>query len=210
MPKLRNPFRRTYSPNQIVALNVGRARALRGWTQEQAAEALAPYLGTKWSNASFSAVERSIVGTRVKQFSADDLVALSRGFDLPLGWFFTPPPPSEDAGVAVPDAGMLNGTDPKLLLEVVLGTDDNREPWHKALLDYAAETAKHHETTKNEKVSRRTVDAGTENLAELRAAAGLRAAFGNTSEARDVLLRFADLLGNLDEPDGPTRGGRRR
>ena len=37
---LRNPFRRTYSPNQIVALNVGRARALRGWTQEQAAEAL--------------------------------------------------------------------------------------------------------------------------------------------------------------------------
>ena len=40
MPKLRNPLRRTYSPNQIVALNVGRARALRGWTQEQAAELL--------------------------------------------------------------------------------------------------------------------------------------------------------------------------
>lgn len=208
MPKLRNPFRRTYSPNQIVALNVGRARALRGWTQEQAAEALAPYLGTKWSNASFSAVERSIVGTRVKQFSADDLVALARGFDLPLGWFFTPPPPSEDAGVAVPDAGMLNGTDPQLLLDVVLGTDDNREPWHKALLDYAAETAKHHGTTKNEKVSPRALEAGTENLAVLRAAAELRAAFGDIREAREVLLRFAGLLGHLDEPDRPARGNR--
>jgi transcriptional regulator with XRE-family HTH domain len=208
MPKLRNPFRRTYSPNQIVALNVGRARALRGWTQEQAAEALAPYLGTKWSNASFSAVERSIVGTRVKQFSADDLVALSRGFDLPLGWFFTPPPPSEDAGVAVPDAGMLNGTDPQLLLDVVLGTDDNREPWHQALLDYAAATAKHHDTTRNTKVSAHRINASTEKLATLRAAAELRAAFGDVSEARDVLVRFADLLARLDEADSPARGGR--
>src|SRR5215204_7540573 len=127
MPKLRNPIRRTYTPNQIVALNVGRARALRGWTQEQAAQALAPYLGAKWSNASFSAVERSIAGTRVKQFSADELVALSRGFDLPLGWFFTPPPPHEDAGVHVPDAGMIKGTDPQILLDIVLGTDTNRE-----------------------------------------------------------------------------------
>ena len=32
--------RRTMSPNQIVAYNVAKARALRGWTQEEAAEAL--------------------------------------------------------------------------------------------------------------------------------------------------------------------------
>ncbi|MCU0271557.1 MAG: helix-turn-helix transcriptional regulator [Acidimicrobiales bacterium] len=210
MPKLRNPFRRTYSPNQIVALNVGRARALRGWTQEQAAEALAPYLGTKWSNASFSAVERSIAGTRVKQFSADELVALSRGFDLPLGWFFTPPPPSEDAGVAVPDAGMLNGTDPKLLLDVVLGTDDNREPWHRALLDYASETAAREGTTRNAPPPSGKVDTGIDGLAELRAAAELRQAFGDVAEARNVLLRFADLLARLDQPDAPARADTNR
>ena len=52
-------MRRTMTPNQIVAHNVARARALRGWTQEQAAEALAPYLGAKLSGASFSALERS-------------------------------------------------------------------------------------------------------------------------------------------------------
>lgn len=79
-------------------------RLNRSLTANSRGGPFAPYLGTKWSNASFS---------------ADELVALSRGFDLPLGWFFTPPPPSEDAGVAVPDAGMLNGTDPQLLLEVV-------------------------------------------------------------------------------------------
>ena len=40
-------MRRVMTPNQIVALNVARARALRGWTQEQAAEALAPLPGRK-------------------------------------------------------------------------------------------------------------------------------------------------------------------
>jgi hypothetical protein len=35
-------IRRTMTPNQVVAYNVAKARALRGWTQEQAAEALAP------------------------------------------------------------------------------------------------------------------------------------------------------------------------
>ena len=54
-------MRRVMTPNQIVALNVARARALRGWTQEQAAEALAPYLGAKLSGPSFSALERSAV-----------------------------------------------------------------------------------------------------------------------------------------------------
>src|SRR5260370_575417 len=94
---------------------------MRGWTQEQASAALAPYLGTRWSNASFSAVERSIGGTRVKQFSADELVALSRGFDLPIGWFFLPPPAEEQAGLHSPEAG-VNGTDMGVVLDAVLGT----------------------------------------------------------------------------------------
>src|SRR2546430_1222963 len=52
-------LRRTMTPNQIVAYNVAKARELRGWTQEQAAEALAPYLGAKLSVGSFSALGRS-------------------------------------------------------------------------------------------------------------------------------------------------------
>jgi AraC family transcriptional regulator len=40
---------------------------------------LAPYLGARLSGASFSALERSAWSTsRIKQFSADDLLALSR------------------------------------------------------------------------------------------------------------------------------------
>src|SRR5207253_10675214 len=114
-------IRRVMTPNQIVAYNVAKARELRGWTQEQAAEALAPYLGAKLSGPSFSALERSAVKVdRIKQFSADDLLALSRGFDLPIGYFFTPPPPASDAGLYAPDAGS-KGLDPIVLLDAILG-----------------------------------------------------------------------------------------
>src|SRR3954447_14604982 len=141
MPKLKDLLRRTYSPNQVVALNVARARAMRGWTQEQASAAIAPYLGTRLSNASFSSIERSIGGTRVKHFSADELIAFSRGFDLPIGWFFLPPPPEQDAGLHTPDA-TWRGMDMSLLLDAILGTPTSAPPWRTALLDYAAATAK--------------------------------------------------------------------
>ncbi len=84
-------IRRLMTSNQVVAYNVAKARALRGWTQEKAAEELAPYLGAKLSVASFSALERSAWNpSRIKVFSADELLALSRGFDLPIGFFFIP------------------------------------------------------------------------------------------------------------------------
>jgi hypothetical protein len=35
--------------NQVVAYNMAKARALRGWTQERVGEELAPYLGVKLS-----------------------------------------------------------------------------------------------------------------------------------------------------------------
>lgn len=87
-------MRITLTPNQIVAYNLAQARLWRNWTQEEAAEQLAPYLGKRWSKASFSAAERSVDGQRVRQFSADDIVAFSRAFGLPVGFFFLPPPPS--------------------------------------------------------------------------------------------------------------------
>ncbi len=82
------------TPNQVVAYNLAQARMWRDWTQEEAAEHLEPYLGSRWSKATFSAAERSVDGQRVRQFTADEIVAFARGFGLPVGFFFLPPPPS--------------------------------------------------------------------------------------------------------------------
>lgn len=199
MPKLKDLFPRTYTPNQVVALNVARARAMRGWTQEQAANALSPYLGTRWSNASFSAVERSIKGDRVKQFSADELVALARGFDLPIAWFLLPPRPEEHTGLHSPEAP--RGADMGILLDIVLGTPSNTPPYREALLAYAAATASAEAERRGAGAAGYgTVEERLEGLAELRAANELRQSFGDVSEARDVLLRLAGLLDRLDGP----------
>lgn len=84
------------TPNMAVAWNLSRARALRGWTQEQAAEKLAPHVGQRWSKATYSAAERSVAGDRVRQFSADDIFAFSRCFDVPVTYFLRPPPWAEE------------------------------------------------------------------------------------------------------------------
>lgn len=89
------------TPNQIVAHNLRRARALHGWTQDAAAERLAPLLGERWSKATFSAAERSVAQpARIRQFSADELVAFAQAFELPIAFFFTPPPELEAAAPA--------------------------------------------------------------------------------------------------------------
>ncbi len=198
-------IRRTMTPNQIVAYNVAKARAIRGWTQEQAAEALAPYLGAKLSGASFSALERSAWKVdRIKQFSADELLALSRGFDLPIGFFFTPPPPAFDAGLYAPDAG-AKGLDPIVLLDAILGTPENLSHWQAELLAYSASHAPMPKS-KREKpsVSPKDLAGRLEPLGTMRARALLRQAFGEVEDASGVLERLAEALRLLDEtaPDG--------
>jgi hypothetical protein len=193
-------LRRIMTPNQIVAYNVAKARALRGWTQEQAADALAPYLGAKLSGPSFSALERSAwTVDRIKQFSADDLLALSRGFDLPIGYFFTPPPPDFDAALQAPDAP-LPGLDPIVILDAILGRPDNIEYWQDELLAYASATAAPPQT-KREKphVTPKDLPDRVESLVGLRAKALLRNTFGDLDTAREVLERLAELAGSLDE-----------
>lgn len=192
-------FRRTMTPNQIVAFNVAKARSLRGWTQEQAAEALAPYLGAKLSGASFSALERSAwTVDRIKQFSADDLLALSRGFDLPIGYFFTPPPPDLDAALHAPDAPSP-GLDPIVILDAVLGRPENIGYWQDELLAYASATAAPPQT-KREKphVTPENLPDRVEPLVGLRAKALLRNTFGDLATAREVLERLAEITGALD------------
>jgi hypothetical protein len=208
--------RRTMTPNQIVAYNVARARALRGWTQAEAGERLAPFLGSKLSEASFSALERSAWSVnRIKVFSADELLALSRGFDLPIGYFFTPLPPEHDAALHAPDAPTL-GLDPIVLLDAVLGRPDNLEPWKRDLLAYAASSAPE-PVSKREKPHVRPADLAerVEPLADVRATALLRRRLGDTASAADVLERLIDALRSLDdieaaEADETASGGTTR
>jgi transcriptional regulator with XRE-family HTH domain len=193
------------TPNQVVAYNLARARQLRDWTQEQAAEALAPYLGTKWSVANFSAIERSVDGGRIRQFTADDLLALSRGFDLPIGFFLAPPVSGpEGLRITTPDA-KEDGADPMVLMDALLGTDDNFkyleqfvESWgglagRRALIDDEG----------------RWIDKGpvvpdqaprARRLARLRAKMAISQEFGELEAARHVLRQLLDVLDDVDLP----------
>ena len=116
------------TPNQIVAYNLAQARAWKGWTQQEAAAELEPYLGTRWSKASMSAAERSVDGQRVRQFSADELVAFSRCFGVPVGFFFLPPPSvaaDRMIRVAAPD-NPLSGVPLSGLVDIVMGAPGER------------------------------------------------------------------------------------
>ncbi len=129
------------SPNQIVAFNLSEARALRGWTQEQAAAELEKYIGARWSKATFSAAERSIDGRRVRQFTADEIVAFSRCFGVPIGFFFMPPRPSQSENSVNFAAPERHGYGIPLteLLDVIFGTPGEREVLSTRLNEYLGE-----------------------------------------------------------------------
>ena len=114
------------TPNQVVAYNLTQAREWKGWTQDQLAEALEPHLGKRWSKASVSQAERSVVGKFIRQFTADEIVAFARALDLPLGWFFLPPPPWAEPATPVklstPDADRF-GTALAELVDIVFGDE---------------------------------------------------------------------------------------
>lgn len=76
--------------NEVVAYNFKRARELRGWTQDEVADRLAPYLGVRLPQASISGIERGYRG-RPREFDAQELFAFSLCFDVPLIWFLLPP-----------------------------------------------------------------------------------------------------------------------
>ncbi len=104
--------------NQVVAYNFRAARKLRGWTQEEAGRRLAPYLGQELPKASISGIERSFDGERRRFFDAQELVAFSLAFDLPVVWFLLPPPGA--AGYQLAAAGRSL----PLLVTLLLGRDD--------------------------------------------------------------------------------------
>jgi transcriptional regulator with XRE-family HTH domain len=113
---------RKLTPNQVVAHNLRRARMLHGLTQEAAAAKLEPYLGERWSQVVFSAAERSITGERIRQFTADDLVAFAQAFEVPVPFFLAAPRDAEL--VAAP--GASEGVIPSELADLANWTDEAR------------------------------------------------------------------------------------
>jgi len=101
--RTKKPDPRTWTAAQVVAHNMTRARELRGLSQSEVAERLSTFSGSPWSQVTVAQAEGSVSGNRVRQFTANELVALARCFDLPVLYFFLPPTDGAD-GLAAPDA----------------------------------------------------------------------------------------------------------
>jgi hypothetical protein len=180
------------TPNQVVAWNLARARELRGWTQSEAAEALAPFLGAQWSKASFSQAERSVAGKVVRNFDADEVVAFARAFELPVTWFFLPPPPLGVDGVPVmlstPDARRF-GTEVALLIDLVFGSEDQQAIVGQRLEQFLAQLGPARLTGAQRQVAA---------LASQRVAAIVGQVLGEIGQWQTWLRNIADQLEQLE------------
>jgi transcriptional regulator with XRE-family HTH domain len=85
------PHPNALTVHQVVAHNVFRARNLRGWSQQQAAERLSATLGKPLTAAGLSAIEKTFTSRRQRVIDVAELVAYARAFGLPIAWFFLPP-----------------------------------------------------------------------------------------------------------------------
>lgn len=192
-----------WTPNQIVAYRVAEARRMRGWTQEQAATELEPYLGSKLSNASWSAIERSFAGGRIRQFNADEIVALARAFRLPVGWFYTPPPAHMAVTIRTPDTEP-GGLDPMDLIDLVLGDDDTLLEWQRALADWPIPSNIRRLAGDSPPASDKDpiIPDRLNDLLRGRARLRLSQTFGDLDEAKSVLDQLSAVLADLrDETD---------
>jgi transcriptional regulator with XRE-family HTH domain len=78
--------------NAIVSYNIKRIRERQGWTQQSVAERLGRLTGHELPQASISAMERGFDGERKRRFDAHELYLLSVVFNVPIVYFFLPPP----------------------------------------------------------------------------------------------------------------------
>lgn len=106
--------------NAVVSYNVRAIRERRRMTQQGVADRLAQITGHHLPQASISAMERGFDGDRRRRFDAHEIYLLSQVFDVPITYFFIPPPEMGDATLA--DSGRpvtelyrsLLGTDAQL------------------------------------------------------------------------------------------------
>jgi transcriptional regulator with XRE-family HTH domain len=78
--------------NAVVSYNLKAIRERRGWTQQAVAERLSHLTGHQLPQASISAMERGFDGDRRRRFDAHELYLFSVVFDVPIAYFFVPPP----------------------------------------------------------------------------------------------------------------------
>lgn len=86
--------------NAVVAYNFKAIRLVRGLTQEQVADRLAGFTGHRLPQASISQMERSFDGDRRRFFNSHELYLFSKVFDVPIVYFFLPPPACLDQKIA--------------------------------------------------------------------------------------------------------------
>lgn len=94
------PDRDEINVNAVVSYNLRAIRQRRGLTQDQVAERLAVLTGHLLTQASISAMERGPDGQRRRRFDAHDLYMLSAVFEVPITYFFIPPPAMNGAELA--------------------------------------------------------------------------------------------------------------
>ena len=148
---------------------------------------------------------QGIDGKRIRQFTADELVALSRAFDVPIGWWFTPSWGDETALVVTPDAP--DGMPSQLMVDVVMGDVDGFEAWANELLLWASNQRVIVETATGKIVRQDSISPRTEpwldDFARLRAEMAVAGQFGDLKAAKEGLTRVLGLLDELSTPAPP-------
>lgn len=118
--------------NAVVAFNIRAIGLVRGLTQDQVADRLAEFTGHRLPQASISQMERSFVDSKRRRlFNAHDLYLLSKVFDVPIVYFFLPPPTCVDRSVA------NTGESVSSLLDSLFGTPWSLGPVDKRLVEIA-------------------------------------------------------------------------
>ena len=119
--------------NAVVSYNLKAIRERRGMTQQAVADGLAGLTGHQLPQASISAMERGFDGERRRRFDAHELYLLSVVFDVPIAYFFIPPP----------GTGLVELADTRRpvaeLWRSLLGTDDQLDAIDARLADIKIE-----------------------------------------------------------------------
>jgi len=175
------------TPNQVIAFNLARAREAKGWTLNEAAEALEPYVGSRWSKANLSAAERSIAGERIRNFDADEIVAFARAFGVPIAYLFMPPPPWAGelaTRLRTPDAEEL-GHEVGILIDLIYG-----DPFQANSLNQRMEEFLRHAGSKRLTYAQQRVAWAVKD----RVNAILRSSFADLGDLHGLLLKAAERL----------------
>ena len=183
--------------NAVVSYNVKAIRERRGWTQQSVAERLGRITGHQLPQASISAMERGSDGDRRRRFDAHELYLLSVVFNVPIAYFFIPPPGTGSEKLAD------TGDDVSQLYAALLGHEDQLVP-----LDERLEEIKIKNPEESDAISRRstapTSRSGTgpelPDVAEVVASTTCQAEYGDRLDEVALFLKeFATKI----EVSGP-------